>query len=665
MALRMESLRIEGFKAIGDATLYWHPHVNVITGANNSGKTTVLEALALWVEAFQRIACQAGKTNNKRGVNRNDWYLDTAHVHHSEIVAVRSPAFEDLFHRDASVLTLTASFRVDKDEAFAIPLQIRKARGGHYEISCNDNSPALMRALNTHCVAWPRPFRAVFAAPTATVATHEEFCPPGKVGAMIHERRSVAVLRNRIHRLHSTPAFQGFTDNLRTVLGTRAIEFEVKGDPNRDVYVEVLARTSPHDSFRDISVLGSGSLQIIEVLLDLYLDSADFSVLLLDEPDSHIHRDIQRRLLAVIEGNGASQVQVFATTHNEAFVRSVPWDRVFHLQSAPAGTPREFRPLGDSRTVALGRHRGLIASPLHSALAAVGGETALDLLNALEASQFLLVEGSHDAAVIDHIFEIGRLGTPKVSAMYWSLGGFDAGLRSLAALRSVLECVRNDRSLWAKACIVLDRDLLTEDQARSVAAALTSDYKVRVLFWAARTAEAALLSGGPSATVARALAAVARELASRLGEHDDLDEASLEACRQAWVELQQRLARDRVVPLDRLLPALEQRKQLLAEVVKNSPLTGPMGKLQQQVDEFLSASVAAGRLWDVADKTIVKDFVNDVFTRLGLTQEETQKWSGPNWFDMILGHVRDLGELPALQEMREALRQPLAGLSTR
>jgi hypothetical protein len=39
MALRMKSLRIQGFKAIGDATLHWHPRVNVITGPNNSGKT--------------------------------------------------------------------------------------------------------------------------------------------------------------------------------------------------------------------------------------------------------------------------------------------------------------------------------------------------------------------------------------------------------------------------------------------------------------------------------------------------------------------------------------------------------------------------------------------------------------------------------------------------
>ncbi|HRI09895.1 MAG TPA: AAA family ATPase, partial [Nannocystaceae bacterium] len=110
MPVRIKSLHIQGFKALADTTLHWHPRVNVIAGANNSGKTTVLEAMALWVEIYDRIVSQAGKSISKRGIQRGEWYLDTALVHYNEITSVRSPGFHDLFHRDSQKLTLTAAF---------------------------------------------------------------------------------------------------------------------------------------------------------------------------------------------------------------------------------------------------------------------------------------------------------------------------------------------------------------------------------------------------------------------------------------------------------------------------------------------------------------------------------------------------------------------------
>lgn len=656
MPLRMKSFRIEGFKAIGDATLHWHPRVNVITGPNNSGKTTVLEALALWVESFDRIAGQAGRSVTKRGVKRGDWYLDVSQVHHSEVVSVRSPGFDDLFHREVDRLTLTATLE-DQDGDFAVPLHIRKARGGHYDFQCLSDEPELNRRLNTSLMKWPHPFRVLFASPVAAVLTDEEFRTPGKIADMIRPRRSAEVLRNRIYRLYNDPTkFQLFKDDVNRVLtaGSQDIQFEVGGDPATDVRVRVLARSTPRDRFRDISLLGSGSLQIIEVLLNLYLDPSDLDLVLLDEPDSHIHRDIQRRLLAVIEEK-AERAQVFATTHNESMLRNAGWDRVFHLAPAPADAPREFRPVVSTQLVVTGRQHGLIASPLRNVLSSVGAETALDFLNALEAQLFLLVEGASDAVLFDRMLDVSQIGGRRDTAMYWSLNGIDGGLRSLPALRVILQNIRNDRSLWDKAHLILDRDLLTEQHAEAIRAALERKFGLRADFWAARTVEAVLLSGGPSAPLARLLTRV-----GTTSHLPNLADDAEQACIRAWTALGSRLKEKWDQPnLETLHGMLVQRLELLHEVFpKNNPVERNVGKLQQSVCEFHRAAIDGERYWDTADKEDVAFFISEVFQHMNVSREDAERWrTGPNWYQAVVCEIKSVQDFPALQSMRESLRR--------
>ncbi|PRP94861.1 recombination protein F [Enhygromyxa salina] len=653
----MKSFRIQGFKAIGDATLHWHPRVNVITGPNNSGKTTVLEALALWVESFERISAQMGKASSKQGVRRGDWYLDSALVHHSEVVSVRSPGFDDLFYRESGQLTLTATL-ADDDGDFDVPLEVRKARGGNYEFRSGAANPKQLNPrLNASCQAWPHPFRVLFASPVAAVLTTEEFLTPGKTTYLIRQRRSAEVLRNRIFRLHARANdFQRFKDDVSQILtgATGQLDIEVHGDPNTNVRVQVLARSSQRDRLRDISLLGSGSLQIIEVLLNLYLDPSDLDLVLLDEPDSHIHRDIQRRLLEVIEDR-AQHAQVFATTHNESLLRNVSWDRVFHLAPAPDDAPREFRAVASERVVAKGRQHGLIASPLRSVLSSIGAETALDFLNALEAQHFLLVEGPLDAALIDRMLEIDRLGRPREKAMYWSFNGIDGGLRSLAALRVVLQEIRNDRSIWDKAHLILDRDLLTSEHAEAIAEALERKFALTTSFWAARTAEAVLLSGGPR--LGPLLSKVGKS--NQIAGIDDSPEVAAEACTRAWEWLGQQLRDKWAQPnLQHLHGQLQQRKDLLNEACGNAVLgTNDLGVLQQQVCNFHRSAIEAGRYHDSADKRDVEGFICQALQHMGVSSESASAWlEGLNWFDLIVAELGSLREMPALQAMRERLR---------
>jgi AAA15 family ATPase/GTPase len=68
---------------------------------NNSGKTTVLEALSLWQECFQKLIVEVKKnktTTSKRGdytlVNELKKYFTF-----KEINSIQVPNFEDIFHQ--------------------------------------------------------------------------------------------------------------------------------------------------------------------------------------------------------------------------------------------------------------------------------------------------------------------------------------------------------------------------------------------------------------------------------------------------------------------------------------------------------------------------------------------------------------------------------------
>ncbi|HFE47642.1 MAG TPA: hypothetical protein ENJ18_19495 [Nannocystis exedens] len=651
--LRVKSFRIQRFKAIGDATLHWHPRVNIITGPNNCGKTTVLEAFALWVVGFYRICRKAGKASRRLGVQRGDWYLDSVHVHHREIVSTRSPGYDDLFHQHAKELYLTATFDVD-GSTVAIPIKIRKARGSSYDLSCASSEPhhnhvAIHRWLNRSGLSWPHPFRVIFASPIAALQTTEEFLTPGKVDSILRQRRSAEVLRNRLFRLHaSANDFQLFTDNVGYVLNgdRQGFEIRISGDPGRDVLVKALACTSSNDRPRDISLLGSGSLQIIEILLNLYLDSSDLNLVLLDEPDSHIHRDIQRRLLEVIETK-TEKTQVFATTHNESMLRNTSWDRVFHLTPAPVDAAREFRPIANSHVIAKGRKHGLLASPLRSVMSSLGAETSLDFLNALESEHFLLVEGPSDAALFEHLFNTLHLGRARDTAMYWSLGGIDR-LRSLPGLQVVLSEIRNSQTLWEKARLVLDRDFLSPEHSKAIAKAFKGPrFKLRVSFWDAYTAEAVLLSGGASPALAHML--------TRTTDESSAVEppAAQRACHEAWAKLGEKLKKrwhgDQYMSW--LPPMVGQRQKLFCELF---PKVLPKETvLLKEIADFHRAAVQEEEYWQSATKDDVREFVQ--YARVGMGIRDGL-CDGPNWFDAIIDRLRHPRDCAALLSMLNELR---------
>ena len=67
------SIHIKNFKCLKEVTFEFDPHFNVIIGGNNSGKSTVMEALRLWQLAFNKFL--KDRTNSQESSFRSNQFF--------------------------------------------------------------------------------------------------------------------------------------------------------------------------------------------------------------------------------------------------------------------------------------------------------------------------------------------------------------------------------------------------------------------------------------------------------------------------------------------------------------------------------------------------------------------------------------------------------------
>ena len=467
--MHIHKFQIKNFKSIKDITLYFNKDLNILTGVNNSGKTTVLEALSLWQECFTKLISEAKR--GEKGYKRGDYVLGPSYNKYfpfNEINSVRSPNFEDIFHqrvkKNEVLLALTL---IDEENLeLCIPFTISSS-GSNYVIALQNYSIYDHRAFNDYFANLPNPISLIYSTPVAQINLEEAFVTDPIIKEQLLVRKSETVLRNRLYRIISgldATLNEAFLNDLNYVLynSEKKIEFKSETNIQKDAKAIILFRVGSKDVFKDLSLLGSGTLQIIGILLNIHLKSenkTDLNIVLLDEPDSHIHRDIQRRLVEVFNKYG-SGVQTFLSTHNESLIRSAAPYQVFHLEGKPTGEIRSIHFNIDPGHLGL-HFKGIMPSNLSPVIRSIGNTTGLDFINALEADRLVFVEGEDDAKVF-RILLNQQLNNRK-KYMFWVLGGISEVFENILSYKAVFSGLKNGTSLWDKSVLVFDKDELSNE----------------------------------------------------------------------------------------------------------------------------------------------------------------------------------------------------------
>lgn len=307
------SFRIENFKRLGCVDLELGNAV-VFIGPNNSGKTSALQAMALWDAGWRRWSEKRGKSSpgTRPGVTINRRDLSSIPVPSAKLL------WKDLHVNDTNTregkqrtdkvyITLSAS-GIHEDVPWTCTLELYFANEESFYCRLKEPENGILPdALPHHPV--------VFLPPMSGLAEREYRKEPGEIGVLIGEGQTAQVLRNLCWQLYSKE-----DKNLWNVLVEKIdLLFQIKLLPPN--YVSERSELSLTYKERsgielDLSSSGRGCQQVL--LLLSYMLANPGSILLLDEPDAHLEilrqRDVYNLITDIASTYGS---QIIAASHSE------------------------------------------------------------------------------------------------------------------------------------------------------------------------------------------------------------------------------------------------------------------------------------------------------------------------------------------------------------
>jgi len=319
----LTSLVIRNFKRFEDVKI---PLANpvVLIGPNNSGKTTALQALALWELGLRRWReKRVGGAPEKRpgvAINRRD------------LLMVPAPSANQLW-RKLHVRNVQKLNGVQDTKNIRIDILVTgNTRGKDWECGLefdfqNDES-FVCRPLRTEDAKQPRRMpipeeasevQIAFLPPMSGLASNETRLDSGAINVRLGEGRTAEVLRNLCYALAERRDERGDTSAWSALVEHMDDLFKVKLDaptyvPERGE-IEMTYRDE-HGVQLDLSCSGRGLQQTL--LLLAYLALHPGAALLLDEPDAHLEILRQREIyLKLRQSAKESGSQLIIASHSE------------------------------------------------------------------------------------------------------------------------------------------------------------------------------------------------------------------------------------------------------------------------------------------------------------------------------------------------------------
>ncbi len=317
----ISKITVENFKGFDRFELDLDKSVLFI-GPNNSGKTTALQAFALWDIGLKSWLSKKGNKNQSQqksgiAINRKDlinipvpqakllW--NNLHVREQENSGkqiTKNIRINILVegYTDGKIWQIGLEFDYFNEESFYCR-PLRKT---------NTNNPE--RFVIDNDFSYP-----VFAylPPMSGLAINEFQKQPGEINYLIGQGQTAQVLRNLCFNLYSSNsiAWDELAKKVRELFGITVLEPTCNNVTN-ELELQYFDKTNIR---LDVSCAGRGVQQVLLLLSYIYFNPG--SILLLDEPDAHLEvlkqREIYNLLLDMASGNNS---QIIAASHSEVLL---------------------------------------------------------------------------------------------------------------------------------------------------------------------------------------------------------------------------------------------------------------------------------------------------------------------------------------------------------
>lgn len=384
----LTGLTIRNFKRLSEVTVELGNTV-VFIGPNNSGKTTALQALALWNVGLKRW-------NEKRSGRNTPEKRPGVTINRRDLVALPVPSanllWRDLHVRDVQKQNgkqVTQNIRID---IVVTGVSLDGPWECGFEFDYANEESFYCRPLRLSADRSPRRMavpdaaadtNVVFLPAMSGLAAQETRLDAGAINVRIGEGRTAEVLRNLCYEVFT----EGFEHEWPSLLNHMRRFFGVQLKPPEYIPERGEIRMTYQErsgTELDLSSAGRGLQQMLLLLAQIYRNPK--TVLLLDEPDAHLEILRQRQMYQLLTEVASKQgCQIVAASHSEVILNEAA-DR--DVVVAFVGAPHRIDDRG---------------SQLAKSLKDIGFE---DYYQAEVTGWVLYLEGSTDLAILQALARV-------------------------------------------------------------------------------------------------------------------------------------------------------------------------------------------------------------------------------------------------------------------
>ena len=338
-------LTIKNFKRIQQEEFSFN-QFELLVGANNSGKSTVLQAMAIWqycIEIFRQ-----SKRTGGRGIQ----------VVLPNFTALPLPEFVLLWNNKTERTYSPKKNAPQQKEQKYISIEIivhwmnADNIQMNFGVQLRYQSPQAIYAIPIG--GWAKfseveqdesfPY-IVYVPPFSGIEPHEQWLDDGNVRQHVGKSQPGSVIRNLLFRvidreddkeqpipIKENKDWAEIRTKIKEWFGLEILPPQYEKRISTEIKVEYKANNKTFDIISG----GSGFHQIL-ILLAFYYGYDKSTTILFDEPDAHLHTNLQRNLLSYFRNK--SEKQFIMATHSPEFIGNVDMHDIISMLS---GQPKRI-----------------------------------------------------------------------------------------------------------------------------------------------------------------------------------------------------------------------------------------------------------------------------------------------------------------------------------
>ena len=303
-------IEIQNFKHFGDRQRIELDHPAVLIGPNDCGKTTAIQAIALWSQAVRTWFDAKGKAPPRE---RTATSLNRLNIVSVPVQRTRYFWHDMVVRRGNHAVPVLITVGVLHGNTVE-PVTMRFRNQGDELVYCTPDDATLGKLEVVEAAAR---LNVGLLYPMSGLDTEEPILKPGRIDVLLGQGQTAQVLRNLCLLV-----CRDAPEDWRRITALMARLFSVDlGDPTETGRgsIDLFYRQANVREPLDVSLAGRGFQQML--LIFAYLHSHPRSVLLIDEPDAHLEILRQKQVYVLLREIAArNESQVVLVTHSEVIL---------------------------------------------------------------------------------------------------------------------------------------------------------------------------------------------------------------------------------------------------------------------------------------------------------------------------------------------------------